>query len=54
MFAIEYMVGSTYGGWITGNDRFSTREAATREIEAQSQQERAQEITPFPRRIVPA
>lgn len=31
-FAIEYHVGAKYGSWITGNDRFKTRDAAQQAI----------------------
>lgn len=52
MFAIETFCGTKYGGWAGGRDRFSTREAADRQVQAYHRDEKAASATPMKRRTV--
>lgn len=52
MFAIEIFCGTKYGGWARGRDRFSTREAADRQVQAYRRDEKAATATTMMRRTV--
>lgn len=45
MFAIEYWCGPKFGGWLVGNARYPSAEAASARIIANLKAERERDIT---------
>lgn len=52
MYAIEYFVGSKFGGWRRGDDRFTSPESAMRQISRDGQDEKRANAEQFVRRWV--
>lgn len=54
MHAIEFFLGSKYGGWIRSSERHATANAAQTAIREQVASERRADMTPILRRTIPA
>lgn len=52
MYAIEYFVGSKFGGWHRGDDRFMSPESAMRRISRDEHDEKKTNAEAFLRRCV--
>ncbi len=54
MHAIEFFVGTKFGGWIRSRERHACADTARQAIRDQVKREKTADMTPILRRAVPA